>query len=200
LRYRMIAVTAFGAALAVLPACAAGAPTPPLPPWAADQVAADSEMANGKYQDAVALYERAVMTAEASRQDASAKAAIGRMLVSEGNGLLKLKRIEDAEAAYAKAAALSPNPATAYFNLCAVYYNNGDVAGALAACDKAIEFDPAKADAYFIKGSALYSDAEITNGKVTVPPAAVEALRKYLALAPDGPHASDVKAMLDALK
>ena len=32
------------------------------------------------------------------------------------------------------------------------------------------------------------------------PPGAVEALKQYLVLAPDGPHVQDVKQMLDALK
>jgi hypothetical protein len=31
-----------------------------------------------------------------------------------------------------------------------------------------------------------------------LPPGTVEALKKYLELAPDGGHASDVKAMLEA--
>jgi hypothetical protein len=35
---------------------------------------------------------------------------------------------------------------------------------------------------------------------MTVPPGTVETLRQYLALAPDGAHAKDVKEMLDFLK
>ena len=34
-------------------------------------------------------------------------------------------------------------------------------------------------------------------GKIQVPKGTDEALKKYLALAPDGPHATDVKAMLE---
>jgi hypothetical protein len=36
-------------------------------------------------------------------------------------------------------------------------------------------------------------------GKVQGSPETKEALEKYLALAPDGPHAADTKAMLDML-
>ena len=71
----------------------------------------------------------------------------------------------------------------------------------VAACDKAIVSDPKKADAYFIKSSLLFGDSKIDkNNKIVVPPGTVEVLKQYLALAPTGSHASDVKQMLDALK
>jgi tetratricopeptide (TPR) repeat protein len=184
------------AAIAFLPAMAGAQTTS----WTSDQAAADADMASGQYQDAVALYERAIAAAESGRPDAVTKAQIGKMLVSEGNCFLKLHRTADALAAYEKAAPLSANPGTAYFNLCATYYNTGSTAGALTACDKAIQFNPSKADAYFIKGSLLFGQAQVFNGKYSVPPGTVETLDKYLALAPSGAHAGDVKQMLDALK
>jgi tetratricopeptide (TPR) repeat protein len=168
--------------------------------WASDQATADADMANGQYQDAAALYARAIAAAESGQLDAATKAQIGKMLVSEGNCFLKLHRTADALAAYEKAAPLSANPGVAYFNLCATYYNTGSTTGTLSACDKAIHFDPNKADAYFIKGSFLFGQAQVVNGKYSVPPGTVQALDKYLALAPNGPHAGDVKQMLDALK
>jgi hypothetical protein len=92
---------------------------------------------------------------------------------------------------------LDPNPATAYFNLCATQYNAGNVGGALTACDKAIAADPSKADAYFIKGSLLIGESKTdSSGKVIAPAGAAEALKRYLELAPNGPHASDVKQLL----
>ena len=59
-------------------------------------------------------------------------------LTNEGNAYLKLKKSEQAMAAYSQAARLSPDPGTAYFNLCATAYNNGDMKASLSACDKAI--------------------------------------------------------------
>ncbi|MGB8364015.1 MAG: tetratricopeptide repeat protein [Rhizomicrobium sp.] len=157
-------------------------------------------MHNSQYEAAVSVYERAIAAAQSAPPDAETNAAISKMLVNEGNCFLKLHRPEDAEAAYAMAAPLSPTPATAYFNLCAVYYNTGKTANALAACDRVIEIDPAKADAYFIKGSLLVSEATLANGKYTAPAGTIEALNKYLELAPNGAHAADVKQMLDFLK
>ena len=103
--------------------------------------------------------------------------------------------------AAAPALAQAGSPAVSYFNSCALLYNADKMDEAIAACDKAIALDPGKADAYFIKGSALYGNGKVgSDGKYVVPPGTVEALDKYLELAPDGGHAPDVHAMLDALK
>ncbi|HEY5348003.1 MAG TPA: hypothetical protein VIJ72_07410 [Rhizomicrobium sp.] len=98
------------------------------------------------------------------------------------------------------AQAADPSPGSAYFKLCATQYNMGKAADAIAACDRAIEADPTLADAYFVKGSALYGNGTLDrNNKYILPPGTLEALKKYLELAPDGVHAADVHAMLDAL-
>jgi tetratricopeptide (TPR) repeat protein len=95
---------------------------------------------------------------------------------------------------------LSPNPAVAYFNLCATLYDGDKMQDAVAACDKAIAADPNKADAYFVKGSALFGEGKLDkSGKFVVSAVAVQALQKYLALAPNGGHAADVKQMLAAV-
>lgn len=97
--------------------------------------------------------------------------------------------------------AQATSPAVSYFNSCALLYNVGKMDEAIAACDKAIALDPSKADAYFIKASALFGNSKIgSDGKFLAPPGTVEALNKYLELAPNGPHAQDVHAMLDSLK
>jgi tetratricopeptide (TPR) repeat protein len=152
----------------------------------------------GHYADSIESYQRAI---ELAGKNAS-PAAIGQMYVTIGNADLKLKKNDAAIAAYTKAAALDPNPAVAYFNLCAVMFNIGQPAAkTVAFCDKAIAADPKKADAYFIKGSSLYGEGALDKGnKFVVPPGTVEALKQYLVLAPGGPHVQDIKLMLDALK
>ena len=104
----------------------------------------------GHYADSIETYQRAI---DLAGKNAS-PAAIGQMYMTIGNANLKLKKNDVAIAAYTKAAALDPNPAVAYFNLCAVMFNMGQPAAkTVAFCDKAIAADPKKADAYFIKGS-----------------------------------------------
>jgi tetratricopeptide (TPR) repeat protein len=174
--------------------------------WDYQQALGNAQVSEGKFEDAVATFEKAIPIAEnATKTDPKAdpakiKAGVAQMLASEGNAYLKLKKNDQAIAAYTKAASMDPNPGTAYFNICATQYNSGNTQGALAACDKAIAADPTRADAYFIKGSLMLGDSkQDKDGKLQAPSGTSEALNKYLELAPDGPHANDVKAMLQAI-
>jgi tetratricopeptide (TPR) repeat protein len=171
------------------------------------QAYGNTELNLGKYEEAVAAYEKGIALAQNPPQNdskaepkadpAKAKAAVGQMLTNEGAAYTKLKQNDKAVQAYTKAAEMDPNPGTAYFNLCATQYNTGNTQGAQAACDKAIAADPNRADAYFIKGSLMMADSKQgKDGKLEAPPGTAEALNKYLELAPDGPHANDVKQML----
>ena len=168
------------------------------PRWEYSQALGVAQSNQGRYADALESYQRAIELAGKN----AAPAAIAPMYVAIGNANLKLKKNDAAIAAYTKAAALDPNPAVAYFNLCAVMFNMGQPAAkTVPFCDKAIAADPKKADAYFVKGSSLYGEGAVDKGnKFVVPPGTVEALKQYLVLAPGGPHVQDVKAMLDGLK
>jgi tetratricopeptide (TPR) repeat protein len=168
------------------------------PRWEYSEALGAAQMNQGHYADSLGSYQRAIDLAQKNADTA----AMARIYTMIGNANLKLKQNDAAIAAYNKAATLSPNPAVAYFNLCATMYNMGQPAAkTVAYCDKAIAADPKKADAYFVKGSSLYGEGAVdTSKKYIVPPGTVEALKQYLVLAPDGPHVQDVKAMLDGLK
>ncbi len=168
------------------------------PRWNYFEALGNAQFNQGHYAESIASYQRAI---DLGQKDAG-PAAIGRMHTTIGNANLKLKKNDAAIAAYNKAAAIDPHPATAYFNLCAVLYNMGQVtAKTIAACDKAIAADPKMADAYFIKGSAMVGNATIgKDNKTIVPPGTVETLKQYLVIAPNGPHTKDVKELLDFLK
>jgi tetratricopeptide (TPR) repeat protein len=168
------------------------------PRWEYAEVLGNTRNNQGHYQESIASYQRAIDLAQGS----AGSAAVAGIYLTIGNMNLKLRKCDAAVAAYSKAAALDPHPALAYFSLCAGMYDMGQTgAEAVAACDKAIAADPRKADAYFVKGSMLFGDGKIDkNNKITVPPGTVESLNQYLTLAPGGPHAPDVKQMLDALK
>lgn len=163
-----------------------------------------AQLAQGHNDDALTSCDKAIAIAEKrvatpAGNDEKTKSALGALLTTRGNIFIKQKKYPDALASYQKAAAVDPHPATAYFNICAVAYNQGDMKGAVAGCDKAIAADPNKADAYFIKGSVLFADSTTQNGKMVAPPAAIQALQKYLALAPNGAYVADVKEMLKAV-
>jgi tetratricopeptide (TPR) repeat protein len=173
------------------------------PRWEYSQALGVAQFNQGHYADSLESYQRAIdLAGKDSAGKNASPAAIAQIYTMLGNADLKLKNNDAAIAAYNKAATLSPNPAVAYFNLCATMYNMGQPAAkTVPACDKAIAADPKKADAYFVKGSSLYGEGAVDKSKkYIVPPGTVEALKQYLVLAPDGPHVQDVKAMLDALK
>ena len=168
------------------------------PRWEYFEALGVAQFNQGHYADSLESHQRAIDLAGKT----ASPAAMAQIYTTIGNANLKLKKNDAAIAAYNKAAALDPNPAVPYFNLCAVMFNMGQPAAkTVAVCDKAIAADPKKANAYFIKGSSLYGEGAVDkSNKFVVPPGAVAALKQYLVLAPDGPHAQDVKQMLDALK
>lgn len=179
--------------------------------WEFYQALGNAQASQEEYEDAIASYQKGIDVAQSvisgtlpkdpknpSTDPVKAKAGMGQMLGGQGNAYIKVKKNKEAVEAFTKAAEMDPNPAIAYFNLCATQYNTGNTDGALAACDKAIAADPNKADAYYIKGSLMVGQGTMDkDNKVKVPAGTEEALKKYLALAPDGPHAADVKQMLE---
>jgi tetratricopeptide (TPR) repeat protein len=173
----------------------------------------DANLYLGQYQDAINAYEtssgllQSLIAANGAGQADAQSATItlrrtlGQVLTNEGNAYLKLRKNKEATERYRRAAeiasAIDPKlAATAWFNLCATLYNIGDVEATPAACDKAIASDPTRADAYFVKGSVLFIQGKDVSGKFVAPPESIVALQKYLVLSPDGPHATDVKQML----
>lgn len=168
-----------------------------------------AELNLGQYDQAVESFQKGIdLAGNISASDPPSpnstpekiKLGLAAMLTNQGNAYLKLHKNDQAIAAYTRAAALDPNPATAYFNICATQYNAGNIEGALQACDKALAIDPGKADAYFIKGSLLLGESKTDkSGKLLAPPGTAQALEKYLELAPNGTHVKDVQEMLSAI-
>jgi tetratricopeptide (TPR) repeat protein len=168
--------------------------------WLYLQGLADAVGAQGKYADAIAGYDKAIPLALADK-DEKARPAVGAMLTQEGLLYLRQKKFTEGIATFTKATQYVQNQGTAWFNVCAAAYNAGDVKAAGAGCDKAVAADPNKADAWFIKGSLMIADAKAgPNGKMIAPKGTAEALRKYLALAPNGLHVKDVQEMLAVLQ
>jgi len=164
----------------------------------------NAQLYSGAADAALATYEQALAAAEKEKPAEGQpitewKDGLAQIYIGKGNALLKLKRTAEAIVAYNKSAGLASNQGQAYFNVCAVLYNIGNTQDSAAACRKCVQADPSRANAWFVLGSDLFADAPINNGKVVATAETREALEKYLALAPDGPHAADVKAMLDMI-
>jgi Tfp pilus assembly protein PilF len=168
--------------------------------WEFYKALGDSQRNEGKAEESLQTYDKGIQVAESlaagtAAKDArnpnpdptKAKAGAGTMLTSEGNVYVQLGKIDPAIEAFRKAAEIDPNPATPYYNLCALSFNAAKYDAAASACDKSIAADPNKADAWFFKG---VSQSKLNN------PAANEALSKYLQLEPNGIHAGEAKKLL----
>ncbi len=157
----------------------------------------------GPKEATLATYDRALATAQQEKPtegqpDQAWKDGVAKIYVGRGNALLTLRRTPDAIDNYNRAAELSSAPGKAYFNICAVLYNTGDMEKGPAACRKAAAADPTNANAWFVLGSLIFANAPIdSKRKVAITEEGRQALQKYLELAPNGPHAADVNAMLD---
>ncbi len=71
----------------------------------------------------------------------------------------------------------------------------------LVPLDEAIAKDPSSPEPYYQKAKLLVSASQVNKkGQLIVPPACIEAYKKYLKLAPDGPHAAEVEQTLAGLR
>jgi tetratricopeptide (TPR) repeat protein len=166
---------------------------------------ADAQLHSGAPDAALVNFGQALAAAEKEKPAEGPemrgwKDNLAEIYIGQGNALLKLQRVPEAVEAYNHSAEFAANQGQAYFNICAVLYNNGSTRESATACRKCVQADPARASAWFVLGSDLFGESPIDgSGKVTASSETREALEKYLALAPDGPHADDVKAMLEMI-
>jgi len=112
------------------------------------------------------------------------------------------KKMPEAEEALTKAAQLNPAMAPkAYFNMGANLVNGGQPDKAADFFKKATDADPNYAEAWYQYGSLLMMQGKVDpkSGQQTYPPDTAVALKKYVDIAPTGPHAQEAAAMLQAL-
>jgi tetratricopeptide (TPR) repeat protein len=160
-----------------------------------------------QYDDAIQSLEKGIEVANAAatfpnsaNDPARKKARIAAMLVYEGNAFAKLKKTSQASNTFARATEIDPSNGLGQFNLCVMLYNAQNIDAALPVCEKSIGLDPLRPDTYFMKGRMLTLKSKRSeDGKLHALPGTVEALWKYLMLAPAGPHADDAKKMLDQI-
>jgi len=110
-------------------------------------------------------------------------------------------RMDEAKAALAKAVELDPaGVGKYYYNLGTLLLNSGKSDEATEQFKRAIDADPKYAEAQYQYGVSLLAKATTdASGKIVAPAEAVEALQKYLQLAPNGPNAQSAKDVLSSL-
>lgn len=128
------------------------------------------------------------------------KSGLTRMLNNQGNAYVGMHKNDKAIAAFTKATVIDPNSALAFYDLCTVKFNSKSPREALPVCEKALDMNPDKPNAYYMKGFLL-AERRTTDeqGKTTAPPGAAEALNKYLELAPNGTYAQQARELLKSI-
>jgi tetratricopeptide (TPR) repeat protein len=143
------------------------------------------------FDQAIAAYRKSL----AIREDAGVYNEIGNLYGSE-------KKFPEATEALSKAAQLDPSMAAkAYFNMGANLVNGGQPAKAAEYFKKATDADPNYSEAWYQYGSLQMMQGSVNakTGAQIYPPDTAPALKKYLELQPNGPHAAEATAMLQAM-
>ena len=147
---------------------------------------------NKSYEQAIAAYKKSLAL---KPDDAGVYNQIGNLYGAE-------KKIPEATDALTKAAQLDPSMAAkAYFNMGANLVNGGQPDKASEFFKKATDADPTYAEAWYQFGSLQMMQGKVDpkTGAQQYPPETATALKKYLELQPQGPHAAEASAMLQAM-
>jgi tetratricopeptide (TPR) repeat protein len=154
-----------------------------------------------KFADAATSYQKAIdLSATAAKKPTPEQ--LGVYYQNMGTALLKSGKIKEGQDAYDASAKANPAGAgNAYYNEAATLFNADKRDDAAVAADKVIAADPKRADAYYIKASGLVQHVTVDDKtkKYVLPPGCTEAYQEYLELAPDGPHAAEVKGILESM-
>jgi tetratricopeptide (TPR) repeat protein len=143
-----------------------------------------------QYQEAIGSYQKAVELLEKGLAGASnpekVKTDLSGMMISQGDALNRLNRLDEATALYQKAAELAPQPAMAYFHACNAQSNRGTPAAAIDFCTKAIAADPSHWEFYQVMAGAQNSSGKAADAIVTYAKGE-QVARTELAAKPDSP-------------
>ncbi len=156
-----------------------------------------------RYESAVTDYQKAIElrgSSEAAKKEADNNLKTAAYYNNLAEVYSKSNKVDEAVAAYGKAAELDPTHTAQYmFNTGAVLTNAGKVDAAIVAFDKVIAADPTKAAAYYWKGVNMIGKATLKGDKMLAPEGTAEAFQKYLEVEPTGTFAQPAKDMLASI-
>jgi tetratricopeptide (TPR) repeat protein len=149
------------------------------------------------YDDAETSYKKALEVDTASKKtnpaiEGMANAGLGEIYARTG-------KVPEANAAYEAAAKANPTSAETYLrNQAVIFFQASNADAQVAAAEMAIKNDPNDALVYYLKGQGLVSRATVDpkTQRIVLPEGCAEAYQKYLDLAPTGPYAGEVQAIL----
>jgi tetratricopeptide (TPR) repeat protein len=149
-----------------------------------------------KWEDAEANCKKAVEVDQASKKQNVAVQSMAH--AGLGEIYARNNKLDEAKAAFDQAAKDDPTQAfLSYKNESVIYSQVGNADGQVAAAEQAIAVDPNQALPYYLKAQGLIGKATVdAAGHYVFPAGCAEAYQKYLEVAPNGPYAAEVKAIL----
>jgi tetratricopeptide (TPR) repeat protein len=151
-----------------------------------------------KYDEAQANYKKAIDLETASKKPKPE--VIGVANAGLGESYARQGKVPEAQAAFQAAAKADPTRAAFHLrNEAVIFFQEKNSAAQVAAADEALAVDPNQAILYYIKGQGLIMNATVDpkTSRIVLPPDCEEAYQKYLAMAPTGPYAAEVKGILE---
>ena len=151
-----------------------------------------------KYDEAETNYKKALDLENASKKPKPevigvADAGLGEVYARQG-------KVPEANAAFDAAAKADPTRASFHLrNEAVIFFQEKNTDAQVAAAAEALKADPNQAILYYIMGQGLIQKATIDpkTQRIVLPPDCTDAYQHYLALAPTGPYAAEVKGILD---
>jgi tetratricopeptide (TPR) repeat protein len=151
-----------------------------------------------KYDNAETNYKKALDLENASKKPKPevigvANAGLGEVYARQG-------KVPEANAAFDAAAKADPTRASFHLrNEAVIFFQEKNADAQVKAADEALAVDPNQAILYYIKGQGLIQAATVDpkTNRIVLPPDCTDAYQHYLALAPTGPYAVEVKGILD---
>jgi tetratricopeptide (TPR) repeat protein len=151
-----------------------------------------------KYDESEANYKKAIELETASKKPkpevlGAANAGLGEAYARQG-------KVPEAQAAFDAAVKADPTRAAMHLrNEAVIFFQEKNAPAQVAAANEAIAADPNQSVLYYIKGQGLIMNATVDpkTNRIVLPGDCEEAYQKYLALAPNGPYAAEVKGILE---
>lgn len=159
-----------------------------------------AQLGEKKFDNAITSMTKAISLDQASKKPNLEVEGIAGNVLGEAYG--DAGKFQQSDAAYTAAAKADPKNAGMYYtNEAIVMSRNAQTDLTVKAADAAIAANPNDATPYYLKGQALIQKATVDpkTQKIIAPPGCVEAYKKYLELAPNGPFAPSVKSVLQSL-
>ncbi|MGB8028108.1 MAG: carboxypeptidase-like regulatory domain-containing protein [Terracidiphilus sp.] len=150
------------------------------------------------YLDAEANFKKALDLAQ--KADSPRPEVVGAAEAGLGEVYARTLMVDEANAAFEAAAKADPSNAARYLrNQAVIFFDAKNFSAQIDAADAAIKADPDQAVLYYIKAAGLAEDARLDpeTNKLILPPGCADAFRKYLQLAPNGPHAAEAATILE---